>query len=219
MDRFPYIRTLIKTRLEMNSKLMNVIDIGAYDGSFAADLAKTFPNLTVHAIEPCRYCWPLIEKEMRSLPNMKLHKLAIAERNGKVKLFEDNFSSRPAISSTIIPQVKEGLSKESTVDCMTLDTFCEKNNIKNIDLICINAEGAEYLMFEHFASLDYIMKSKIVDVSMHGKSLHFLTEYYAKLRHKISETFEQKGYNILFGDRIKSDNNIAVNHIRQVWAK
>ena len=220
MDRFPYIRTLLNIRLDMLEEVKTIIDVGAYDGVYAGELGREYPSAKVHAIEPCEHLWKLITKNTSN--NVILHKLAIHDTEGKIKLFQEKsigVDKKPSQSNTIIKAESHGLNKEVEVISKPFSIFCKENKINDIDLLLINAEGAEYKMFFDKYSIEYILKCKIIDLSMHGKSNYFNSVEYAKKRYDINKCLKDSGYNLLFGDFIDSKENLAARHIRQVWTK
>ena len=212
MDKYPYIRTLLKIRLEIIQDVKTIIDVGAYLGEFLKDLSQGWPQSTIHAIEPLHDCAVRI-KEL-NCSNVIIHEMAISNRNGREN-FHYELKEKPTASGSIF-ETDTGLKKE--VPCMTFASFCDTNKIEDIDLLLINAEGAEYLMFEDEASREKILRSKIVDLSMHGKNFFFNTKEYAQKRLDINNFMISSGYKIIYGDAI-TGLSLAPRHVRQVWIR
>ena len=215
MDRFPYIRTLLKIRLKELNNVKTIVDVGAYTGEFLKDLSKDWPDSIIHAIEPDDKCAEEIRRISLVHSNIKLHRLAISSKDGEVTLYSEN-KDGPSASNTIYEKLLDHreLTIKSQIPCMTFKSFCDTKGIDDIDLLILNAEGAEYEMFE--CDREAIVKSKIIDLSLHGKSFFFNTKDYAQKRLDINNFLISSGYKIIYGDVITS-LILAPNHIRQVW--
>lgn len=217
MDRFPYIQTLIQIQLGKIKNVRTIIDVGAYKGEFLKILNSLCPEVTIHAIEPDFKCANVISEIQN--PNIILHRLAITLYDGEVILYSED-KDGPSASNTIYDGLLDDreLTNKAKVPCMTFKTFCDTEKINDIDLLIINAEGAEYEMFEHESSREMIFRSKIIDLSLHGKSFFFNTKDYAQKRIDINNHLMRNKYKIVYGEIIK-DLRMSPNHIRQVWIK
>jgi FkbM family methyltransferase len=221
MDKYPYIRTLIKTQLNQLKRINTIIDIGAYTGDYAKELALTYPSAIVHAIEPYNTCTNIIREKCNVINNIKIHELAIEDYNGNANLYYEEKSNpeKPSLSSSISSDAKTNNVNACNVKCVSLFHFCEINNIKEIDLLLINAEGSEYNIFLHEPSQIIIKNTKIIDLSLHGKSFLYATEEYSKKRCSINKFLKKSGFELLYGEYISDPTIIHTKHIRQVWRK
>lgn len=89
--------------------------------------------------ENCYMVDPRFEKTKRN--NIKQFRLAICDKNGKekIRLAGQNTSFYPGIAKK---------KEEQEVETMTLDNFIKKEDIKHIDYLYMNVEGAEYRIFK-----------------------------------------------------------------------
>lgn len=119
-------------------KDMVIIDIGANMGLSALyfkDCAKV-----IYAIEPSAAHFTALAENTKDYPNIKIFNIAILGHNGKVKISSN--------AGDDIPESVFGNGKESEeVDCITLATFMDKLGIEEVDLLKVDAEGAEYPIF------------------------------------------------------------------------
>lgn len=217
MDRFPYIRTLLQIQLDrLHKKELTIIDIGAYKGDYEVELAENYPKSKVYAIEPDEKCLKELIKNTQHLNNVIVKKLAINTYNGEVTLYCKKKEVASA-SNTIYKDMQNGSEFfEVKVPCITFDSFCDTELIRDIDLLLLNAEGVEYDMFYHEPSLQKILKSAIIDLSMHGKSIDFNTKDYAQKRVHINDVLFNNGFELVYGERLTQP--MAYNyHLRQVW--
>ena len=118
------------------SEIQHVMEIGALDGISAMNLKTQFPNANVYAIEglPDHYNEYLKDNKY----NIIGYNAVICDHNGNI-----DFHVNTMRGSHGIYQYRSAGDKEIiNVPCITLDTFCEKNNIPRIDFLKIDAEGS-----------------------------------------------------------------------------
>ena len=116
-----------------------VIDVGAHVGVFTLKIARKVKRGLVIAIEPHPFNYRLLMNnvEFNKLTNIKALRLALSSFNGVVKLYLSNRSGTHSL------RFRKNSSKYLEVQAKTLDTIIEELNISKVDLIKIDAEGAE----------------------------------------------------------------------------
>jgi FkbM family methyltransferase len=118
-----------------------IVDIGAHIGTFSLLAASRVPEGKVYSFEPSKETYEILvcNKEINSLNNLKVFKVAISDRVGSVELFHDlehgnwGHSIAKAISSV-----------SETVETDTLENFFQKSKIKFCNFMKFNCEGAEF---------------------------------------------------------------------------
>lgn len=126
-----------------------IFEIGASTGVDTKKLAS-IKNSTIYAFEPDPRCNPV------NLENVKWFKNAISNKKGKIEFYQSDTKNNINIYSNSLLKPKNHLSKHShvkfdntiKVPTITLDTFCKENNIKHIDFLWMDTQGAEYNIFE-----------------------------------------------------------------------
>ena len=117
-----------------------VVDIGSNIGVFAIYAAMSNSNIKIYAFEPIKANYDLLEKN-------------ISENNlrGRIIAFNLGISSKTEkrefyLSSSAEHSLYNGDSYNSriSVDCLCLNDVLNYNSISKVDLLKINAEGAEY---------------------------------------------------------------------------
>jgi FkbM family methyltransferase len=158
------------------------IDIGSNCGVVTIILAKQNPNSVIYSIEPDPELFKilLMNVQLNNLTNVKLFNKACTNNiDKKTTLFKTpGFTGGNTICSENknISNFYNVESVESVeVECISLDNFIDDNNIKNIKLLKIDCEGAEYdILYEskyfklgivenmvgEFHDLQYNIKSK-----------------------------------------------------------
>ena len=130
-----------------------VVEIGAYEGVNTLNLAKSFQDGIVIAFEPNPRAFERLSSAVKqsNLDNIRIFNLAINNSSGKATLYLDHGDScnDPQFEkfSSLLKKVPSGSQKCQCpfieVSCVTLDDWCENNQISRIDFIQIDAEGNE----------------------------------------------------------------------------
>ncbi|MGB2661788.1 MAG: FkbM family methyltransferase [Candidatus Omnitrophota bacterium] len=122
---------------------MIVIDIGAHMGFYTLLFASLVgQGGKAYSFEPAKRNFIHLKENVaiNDIYCVKLFQLALSNKEGIVPLY---LHPTENTGHSLINNEKAGLSVEE-VQTTTLDNFIEQENIKNIDLIKIDAEGAEY---------------------------------------------------------------------------
>jgi len=120
-----------------------VIDVGANIGYYTLmAAARVGKRGHVYAFEPASHTFKILQKniQINGFTNVSLYNLAISNEEGYVELYLSDSINTGATSITV-PELFSG--KVEKVRCITIDNFLNKENIKKVDLIKIDVEGAE----------------------------------------------------------------------------
>lgn len=120
-----------------------VIDIGASIGDSVVyiDYLNKGQNYRGYAFEPFTDNFSLLQTNCRlnNVGNFQLIQAAISDHDGTVRLD----------TSGNVDEIKISTSSQGTsVKSCKLSTFCQDHQVKKIDLLKIDAEGAEYPILE-----------------------------------------------------------------------
>jgi len=169
-------------RLAVKDKI--VIDIGANIGLFSIYM---YPFASViYAIEPLSHNYNNLIKtiDRNRLENIKPFRLALSNIEGETELYleENDYASGNILG--------HGQSTE-TVSTTTLARFMEDNNIKYVDVLKCDTEGAEENIFlsEDFVSV--IDKINLVIMEHCTKSIENVFSNYQIVRHKNLTIFKK----------------------------
>lgn len=129
---------------------MTVVDVGAYIGIYTCLMAKLVePSGHVHAFEPSAKSFARLQGNIarNRLTNVIANCQAVGSEQGQRHLFSyaPPFES---LSSLVRPEVSrhEGVLKpgaQEVVEVVNLDWYCTDRSIDRIDLLKLDAEGAE----------------------------------------------------------------------------
>lgn len=146
-------RKLTKNAFADQGKLLDIngvhtiFDVGANIGAVTKIYASRFLRATIHAFEPSPETYALLESNFGNVKSVRTHNLAVADHTGNVN-FNVNFNS--GTSSILTPSeynsktwAIKGKQGVISVPSTTLDDFCTFNGIERIDILKMDAEGAE----------------------------------------------------------------------------
>jgi len=108
-----------------------IFDCGAKEGYFTLIFSELTPTGIVHSFEPT-ITFDILKYnvEFNNISNAILNKMAVGNKSGK---FEDN-----------IFRVWGEPAERLEYDFITLDDYCENNNINKLDLIKIDVDSFDY---------------------------------------------------------------------------
>lgn len=149
-----------------------VFDVGAHVGETAALYNNIFENAKIYNFEPNQKFFKKLKENIKFLnPKNKNkfipHSIALSNHIEKKEYYE---YSNPVLSGfyKIDDKISADISKPvNLVDKFTMmtetgDTFCQRNNIKNIDFLKINVQGYEIEVINGFTQMLKDKKIKFI---------------------------------------------------------
>jgi FkbM family methyltransferase len=130
---------------------MVVVDVGAAYGVYTAVAAKAVGESgLVLAFEPSADAFRVLEKNARlnGLANVRLFRCALADRSGTARL-----SHHPDPSRNALCAAGEAPHGSEEVPLETLDGLVARQGVHRVDVVKIDAEGAEELILSGARSL------------------------------------------------------------------
>jgi len=128
-------------------KNMVILDIGANIG-LACLYFKDYAR-KIYALEPVSSSYEALVKNVKRYPNIETFKFGILDGNGRIKLYANSDASiRKGFRSEIPDTIFGNGDVHEEVEMKSLDSFFEENKIDHIDLLKIDAEISEYLIFQ-----------------------------------------------------------------------
>lgn len=114
-----------------------VLDIGANIGMFSLfikDYAKK-----IYALEPSRRMFECLKENVKDWDNIEIFNVGLSNTTGKGVLYGDSPDTAPQNF------LKQGTYQE-VIDVTTIEQFMKDHSIDHIDVMKIDAEGAEYII-------------------------------------------------------------------------
>lgn len=134
-----------------------IFDVGCYDCGDSIRFKQEFPNSEIYSFEasPKRY-----EKTKPNAEKYKinLYNIAVSDENSTKEFYDSlvdgsrvdaqgSFFKHSQFYKNRNPRIIQNIDP-IIVSTITINTFCENNNIKEIDLLHVDVEGAEILVIK-----------------------------------------------------------------------
>ncbi len=173
---------LIKIFPLENGKMV-VFDVGANKGQWTVSLLNLIPlqkenNIEVHAFEPIGETFQTLKENIENHPfakQVKLLKNACSSKSGITKMFIASTNS--GSNSMHQGEKHTGLLSES-IQMVTLDKYCEENNIARIHFIKSDTEGNEVDVIRGSERL--FREEKIMVFQFEYNQIWFNSRYFMK---------------------------------------
>lgn len=142
---------LQKKLLGNANKPLTIFDIGAHVGKISLKYNKLFPNSSIYSFEPFQESFLSLKQNTLTYKNIKPFNIGLGEYVGTSK-FHSNIHEQ---TNSILATHEEGnsnwgnkniLSTKEVLDIelTTLDQIVAEENIKKIDILKLDVQGAEH---------------------------------------------------------------------------
>ena len=168
-QNFKFIKNILGEKINV------IFDVGCHKGETIDLILKYFKVEKIYAFEPNEDLINKIDKS--KYLNIEFIKKALGEKQESKKFFKSDFSPLILFINLIQDQAILNLNKvinlffsksppkEKRVQIITFDNFCEKYNIKGVDLLKIDTEGYEYYILK--GAIKNLKKVKIILLEHH----------------------------------------------------
>ncbi len=150
-----------KVRIKLFRKYLSspkiILEFGSYDGADGILYHKSFPTARVFSIEPDPENFENVLRNIKSYKEIRAFHYAISNETGEVDFHQARFYSYADGSSTsragsllkhtsknqeVYIKTDKFVSKLIKVPAITIKEFCRQQDIKHIDLMHVDVEGA-----------------------------------------------------------------------------
>lgn len=169
-----------------------VFDVGAHVGQTMAQFRQQFPLAEIYCFEPYKIAFETLEANAGHDPRIKVYDCALGEEDGWALLFLHQHGQWNSLLQDskemhqFVPREAMRPTGTEQVEVCKLDTFCRKNNIEQIDLLKVDAQGYELKVLNGASNL---LRSKAicsahveVNFASYYEGQCSFEEVYAKLR-------------------------------------
>jgi FkbM family methyltransferase len=137
--------------LQMLQPGMTFFDVGANIGLFSLATGRKFTckECTIFAFEPCPSTFSILEKNLleNRLTEIRSVRVALSDQTGEATLYV-NAALKDALNSLENPSHTDAeVVGRERVQTITLDDFVERERIPRVDVMKVDVEGAELLVF------------------------------------------------------------------------
>ena len=140
-----------------------ILDIGSWHLKQSIELATIFPEAIINAFEPvpssfklCQENHSALDKETKN--RIHLNNIALSDSQGEIPFYQiekgvsanvdEGFSSMLKFSDNELKGITQSLQTEIKVQSETLDNWCKENSVDSVDIIWMDAQGAELLVLK-----------------------------------------------------------------------
>ncbi len=164
-----------------------VIDCGAYVGGFSLHAAKIAKH--IYIFEPDINNYKCIQKNFHNIPNITIENKGLYDQSRKITF---NISPNSVEHSILTPDDGEIVNKQ-TIDVVSINDYCNQNNINKIDFCKVEAEGVELEIIEGMGDIE--INKIAIDCSPERDNKSPIKEITAIL-HKRGYITKSRGYNL-----------------------
>jgi len=128
-------------RVAANQQILTVFDVGANVGQTTIAVKSRFPGATVHAFEPVARTFAELQANVAGLSGVTCHRLALSDVAGQaVMAVAANSLTNHLVE---VPAAVTTSATMESVDVDTVDAFCRQRDIERLDILKVDAEGAD----------------------------------------------------------------------------
>jgi len=204
---------VVISRLFPNNQNIIIFDIGAHVGESAIKYKKIYKNSKIYSFEPFQDNFNILKKN--KIKKFNPYNIGFSDKNSDQTFYVNKGSATNSLlkrsqSAKKIWGGTDWYDPINKVKCKfyTLDAFCLKNQIKNIDFCKIDVQGAEFKVLRGARRLLLNKIIKVIQIEViigNTYKTQKTLSYYLKL-------FENYGYKL----KMISDFNIVNDNLVQV---
>lgn len=179
----------IEQYIDLND-INTVFDIGSRDGCQALELSDWFPESKVFLFEPVPSSFNFCVNNTSQRDNIICNSIALSNFDGETTFYQvvnGNVGASSLLKVT--PSYSHFKQEGISVKVNTAKTFIEQNNIKSVDLLWVDVQGAEIDCFSGFG--EHLENVKAIHTEV-GLSAFYEngTDYDNLLRYMDANNFE-----------------------------
>jgi len=119
------------------NRIRNALDIGANVGQFSGPFHEAFPTAVIHCFEPVAATFARLSRRFQGASQVHCHNLGLGSREGEAGIFVNPDDTESSLVAHY------GAYREETVKLSTVDAFCQRQGLDQIDFVKIDTEGFE----------------------------------------------------------------------------
>lgn len=187
-----------QTKLLHQQDVKYIFDLGANIGQTAAKYRRLFPSATIYSFEPTDEAFKTLCETFKDCDFVKPQKLAVTNATGHKQFF----SYKDSVTNSLLPVAARAdrymfPSSMETVQCaevqtITIDEFCRKENIEQINILKMDIQGGEILALQGAVGL---LSKQAIDLVYAEVLFSQLYENQANF-HEVNKLLEDYGYSL-----------------------
>lgn len=198
-DNLKKLIPIVDQYIGVNS-VFTIMEAGSHKCEDTVEMAKVFPNSHIYTFECNKNTLPICREVVKDNSQITLVEKALTNIDGEVTFYpinkektittwgDGNQGASSLYRASGMYPIEKYVQDEDTVASIKAETFCKENNINRIDLLWLDAQGAELSILESFGD-------SIEDVMIIQTEVEFLHQYADQpLCGDVMSFLEKKGF-------------------------
>ncbi len=167
-------------------------DVGANIGEYSANLASIYSVSSIFSFEPNFNTFNILRKNVKSLKTITPVNIGFSDTKKRSEIFT-YLSDLNSQHASLYEEVFSDLHKNKNIvsikiELESLDDFCIKNNIDNIDFLKIDTEGHEFDVLT--GSIQMINNGKIKIIQFEFNEMNIISRVFLKDFYQILKDYK-----------------------------
>jgi len=145
------------------SDVKTVVDVGANVGAASIYFAIAYPEACVYAFEPNNSPFSLLQRNVETLPNVKLSSFGLYSSEKTLPLFHGKSDS---VESSVCPSVRT-CDENEQIQLVDAFQFFSEHGINRVDVLKIDTEGCEVPILRSLKP--FLSEVKVLYVEYHSE--------------------------------------------------
>ncbi len=136
-----------------------IFDLGANIGQTAKVYHERFPNALIYSFEPFEEAYQALSTLAARSERIRPQKLAVSNESGRARFYHyqssvtNSLLQATSTAQDVLPEQLIGSVGSGDVDTTTLHEFSSEHDIRHIDILKMDIQGAELLALEEATDL------------------------------------------------------------------
>ncbi|MBN1141016.1 MAG: FkbM family methyltransferase [Deltaproteobacteria bacterium] len=185
----------LKVWLALAKKSAAIFDVGAYTGLYGLAAAIQNRKAKIFSFEPIDiiYSRLLINKTVNNLGNLSAFNIALSDADGSAEI---NIYAGDTVLSTGSSLMENSSDRpvfvKKKINTITFDSFCKSMRMPRVDLIKIDAEGAEHLITKGAENTIRVFKPDIISEFLFRSKVEYFERFFRNLGYFFYRIDERK---------------------------
>lgn len=158
--------TFINQKFKNKKDVKVIFDIGSCHALESVEFAKRYTDAQIVAFEANPDSYQVCLNNTKDYPSIAVVNQAVNDYDGTCKFYpmdrektittwEDGNQGASSLylANGVYDHIEKYVQYEIEIPCTRIDTYCEKNNIKQIDVVWMDLQGAELKALQSMGSL------------------------------------------------------------------
>jgi FkbM family methyltransferase len=192
------------------NKIEYILNLGCRDGKESIEFSKIFPNAQIISVEANPEQIPIIEKNIKDYPNIKVYNFGASDKEEELDFYISSTINRGNSSFLEINHNYDHLEKMEfkksiKVKTKRLDHFLKNINIPKIDLLWMDIQGFEKKALDglsEYIQNIIIMYCEVTYKEMYKNQVLFDKIDFMLMQNKLTCLFRDYKHDDFWGDAI-----------------